>query len=41
VRDVDFTELDGVAPRVHYSYAGTGARFLIVLDDLAARGAKP
>jgi hypothetical protein len=41
VRDVDFTELEGVAPGVHNSYAGIGACFLIVLDDLAARGAKP
>jgi hypothetical protein len=34
-------ELDGIVPKAWFSYAGVGARFLIVLDDLVAQGAKP
>jgi hypothetical protein len=34
-------ELVGVCPKAWYSYAGTGARFLIVLDDIVAKGARP
>jgi Phosphotransferase enzyme family len=34
-------ELVGVCPRSWYSYAGIGARFLIVLDDIVADGARP
>jgi hypothetical protein len=33
--------LDGVVPRVWYAYAGIGARFLILLDDIVADGARP
>ncbi|MBJ7336474.1 phosphotransferase [Mycolicibacterium sp.] len=33
--------LDGIVPKSWYSYAGVGARFLIVLDDLVAQGARP
>jgi hypothetical protein len=34
-------ELVGVCPKAWYSYAGIGARFLIVLDDIVADGARP
>jgi hypothetical protein len=34
-------ELKGIAPKAWYAYAGVGARFLIVLDDIAAQGARP
>jgi hypothetical protein len=34
-------ELVGVCPKVWYSYAGIGARFLIVLDDVVADGGVP
>jgi hypothetical protein len=34
-------ELDGIVPKAWFSYAGVGARFLIVLDDLVAQGATP
>ena len=34
-------ELAGVCPKAWYSYAGIGARFLIVLDDIVADGARP
>jgi hypothetical protein len=34
-------ELDGIVPKAWFSYAGVGARFLIVLDDLVAQGARP
>ncbi|MDT5100871.1 MAG: hypothetical protein QOC76_4608 [Mycobacterium sp.] len=34
-------ELVGVCPKSWYSYAGIGARFLIVLDDIVADGAHP
>jgi hypothetical protein len=34
-------ELEGIAPKAWFSYAGVGARFLIVLDDLVAQGARP
>jgi hypothetical protein len=34
-------ELVGVCPKVWYSYAGIGARFLIVLDDIVADGGVP
>ena len=34
-------ELAGVCPTAWYSYAGIGARFLIVLDDIVADGARP
>jgi hypothetical protein len=35
------SELEGMVPKAWFSYAGAGARFLIVLDDLVAQGAKP
>lgn len=35
------SELEGVVPKSWYSYAGIGARFCIVLDDIVAQGAKP
>jgi hypothetical protein len=31
----------GVCPKAWYSYAGIGARFVIVLDDIVVDGAKP
>jgi Ecdysteroid kinase-like family len=34
-------ELTGVCPKAWYSFAGVGARFLIVLDDIVAAGAVP
>ena len=34
-------ELEGTVPKAWYSYAGIGARFLIVLDDIAVQGARP
>jgi hypothetical protein len=34
-------ELVGVCPKAWYSYAGIGARFLIVLEDIVADGARP
>lgn len=34
-------ELEGIVPKAWYSHAGIGARFLIVLDDLAVQGATP
>jgi hypothetical protein len=34
-------ELPGLCPKAWYSYAGIGARFLILLDDLVADGAHP
>src|SRR6202048_4743938 len=34
-------ELVGVCPKAWYSYAGMGARFLIVLEDIVAHGARP
>jgi Ecdysteroid kinase-like family len=34
-------ELADVCPKAWYSYAGIGARFLIVLDDIVADGARP
>ena len=34
-------ELVGVCPKAWYSYAGMGARFLIVLEDIVADGARP
>lgn len=34
-------ELEGIVPKAWFAYAGIGARFLIVLDDLAVQGAKP
>jgi hypothetical protein len=34
-------ELEGIVPKAWFTYAGLGARFLIVLDDLAVQGAKP
>jgi hypothetical protein len=33
--------LGDVAPRAHYARAGHGARFVLVLDDLLAQGARP
>jgi phosphotransferase family enzyme len=35
------SEIEGIAPKAWFSHAGIGARFLIVLDDLVAQGAKP
>jgi hypothetical protein len=35
------SELEGIAPKVWFCHAGIGARFLIVLDDLVAKGARP
>jgi hypothetical protein len=34
-------ELAGICPKAWYSYSGIGARFLIVLDDIVADGARP
>jgi len=34
-------EVVGVCPNAWYSYAGIGARFLIVLDDIVIDGARP
>jgi hypothetical protein len=34
-------ELNGIAPKAWYAHAGVGARFLVVLDDIAAQGARP
>jgi hypothetical protein len=34
-------ELVGVCPKAWYSYAGIGARFLIVLEDIVADGGRP
>src|SRR5690606_38258129 len=33
--------LPDVAPRAHYGRAGRGGRFVLVLDDLVAQGARP
>lgn len=34
-------DVAGVCPRAWYAYAGVGARFLIVLDDIVHDGARP
>jgi len=34
-------QLAGVCPKAWYSYAGIGSRFLILLDDIVADGARP
>lgn len=34
-------ELNGIAPKAWYAHAGVGARFLVVLDDIVAQGARP
>lgn len=34
-------ELDGIAPAAWFARAGGGARFLIILDDMVAHGARP
>jgi hypothetical protein len=34
-------ELNDIVPKARYAYAGMGARFLIVLDDIVAEGARP
>jgi hypothetical protein len=46
IQEVRFYEqirpsLGDIAPRVHHAQAGHGARFVLVLDDLLARGARP
>jgi Ecdysteroid kinase-like family len=33
--------LEGIVPRVWFAHAGIGARFLILLDDIVAGGARP